>query len=384
MYLDSLDKKECTGCTACASVCAHKAITMEVDNEGFKYPVANHMLCVDCRLCRNSCPVAEPDYTNSENPLVYASYLKDKEQRKRSSSGGLFYAIASKVIEKDGIVYGAIMDENCKVYHKGAETLEELEALRGSKYVQSDMGATFIDVRSNLRAGRQVYFVGTPCQVAGLKKFLRKGYDNLYTSDLVCHGVPSQKLLDLHIQYQEQKYKDKITKIQFRDNASWGVCEILDFEHRKQKRFPTFDLSPYRYSCYDCKFATIPRQGDITLADYWGVKKYFPELDASSGVSLCIINTEKRVKLWNMLEDVSISKISTLADAYRYNGNIMHSSNAPEIRLGIYEKIDNIGYNKLANTDFRVKNYYWRYFQSITIGSSLVQNAIASIKKIIR
>lgn len=140
MYLDSLDKKECTGCTACASVCAHKAITMEVDNEGFKYPVANHMLCVDCRLCRNSCPVAEPDYTNSENPLVYASYLKDKEQRKRSSSGGLFYAIASKVIEKDGIVYGAIMDENCKVYHKGAETLEELEALRGSKYVQSDMG----------------------------------------------------------------------------------------------------------------------------------------------------------------------------------------------------------------------------------------------------
>ena len=200
MYLKTLDKYECCGCTACEQVCAKGAISMVQDIEGFTYPVIGKDLCIDCGLCEKVCAFAQPQYANSKIPAVYATHLKKIEERKKSSSGGIFYAIATWVIAQGGVVYGAAFDKDMQLSHIGVGNLEDLEKLRGSKYLQSAMGNTYKEVRQLLKQGRWIYFTGTGCQVAGLKAFLRKEYTTLVTSDLVCHGVPSQNLFDMHIE----------------------------------------------------------------------------------------------------------------------------------------------------------------------------------------
>lgn len=225
MYLKTLDKYECCGCTACEQVCAKGAISMVQDNEGFSYPVINKNLCVNCGLCEKVCAFAQPQYANSKSPTVYATHLKDTEERKKSSSGGIFYAIAKWVIAQGGIVYGAAFNEELQLSHIGVENPNDLEKLRGSKYLQSAMGNIYKQVREQLKQGRWVYFVGTGCQVAGLKAFLRKEYTTLVTSDLVCHGVSSQKLFNEHIEYLGKKVNGRITGYKFRDTKQWGQYE---------------------------------------------------------------------------------------------------------------------------------------------------------------
>ena len=207
MYFKTLAKSECCACTACEQACPVNAISFTKDEEGFLYPAINKDKCIDCGLCERVCPVEHPNYSNTETPEVYAAMVKEVEQRKKSSSGGMFYAIASWILNQGGKVYGATMDEKHQVKHISVDNLEDLDLLRGSKYVQSDLQQVFADIKKELKAGRWCYFVGTGCQVAGLKSFLRKDYDTLLTSDLVCHGVPSQWLFDQHIKYLEEKYK---------------------------------------------------------------------------------------------------------------------------------------------------------------------------------
>lgn len=344
---------------------------MNPDEEGFLYPEIDKEVCINCGLCERVCPVEHPDYNNNARPSTYAAMLKDVDQRKRSSSGGLFYAIACWILQQGGKVYGATMDDSLQVKHIGVDTIEELQLLRGSKYVQSDLQNVFLNIRADLKAGRWCYFVGTPCQVAGLKSFLRKDYDNLLTSDLVCHGVPSQWLFDQHINYLEKKYKGKVSDYQFRNNESWGVCEIFNLTNPKGKSkryiFPSYNLSPflysfmyamtYRHSCYDCKFARIPRQGDITLADYWGVKEFFPEIDSSKGVSLILANTDKGLKIINSISgDLTLFE-SKQEDGAKYNGNLLNISEKNIVRDTIYEKIKNEGYDVVAEKEFRSPNY---------------------------
>ena len=211
MYFKTLDKKECCGCTACASACPQQCISMIQDEEGFYFPVVDKTQCIECGLCEKVCPFEHPKYENTEITEVYASYIKDIEQRKKSTSGGVFYAIAQWVICQGGVVYGAAFDKNFKLRHIGVENLKDLEQLRGSKYLQSFLGNVFIEIKKNLKAGRWVYFTGVGCQVAGLKSFLHKKYDTLITSDLVCHGVPSQLMFDWHLNYL-QKTKNKNQK----------------------------------------------------------------------------------------------------------------------------------------------------------------------------
>lgn len=377
MYLDTGNKSECTGCTACKEICGHSAITMVEDSEGFFYPMIDMTSCIDCGLCRKVCPVAGPAYINTEKPDVYVNCLKSENDRKKSSSGGLFYAIAKFVISQNGIVVGAAFDGNLKLRHKAATTSAELENLRGSKYVQSNLHDIFKDIRKYLREGRFVYFVGTPCQVAGLKSLLIKKYDNLLTSDLVCHGVPSQKMLDWHIAYREAQFNDKILNIQFRDNEKWGVCEICDFATRKQFRSYSYQFSPYlfpfmygynyRPACYECPFAKVPRQGDITLGDFWGAKEYFPNFDASHGASAAIINSELGERIWDEIKSDLNWDTSTIQDVASQNKNIIQSTNRPKVRDGIYERITNVGYANMAKTEFRIRFYHLkrlRYYLS--------------------
>jgi coenzyme F420-reducing hydrogenase beta subunit len=371
MYFKTKDLSECCGCSACIHSCPVHAISFVEDQEGFMYPEINEDTCINCGLCERVCPFDNPDYQNEKSPLVFASMLKNKTERQKSSSGGLFYVLAKHIIERGGIVYGATLDENLNVKHIGAESLSELQKLRGSKYVQSDLRNVFIEIRSQLKAERWVYFVGTGCQVAGLKSFLRKDYPTLITSDLVCHGVPSQKLFSTHIKYLEEKYHGQVSDYQFRDNATWGVCEMFHLTNPKGKikhiRNSSYELSPYLYSfmyaftyrqsCYNCKFAQIPRQGDITLADYWGCHSFFPKIDSSKGVSLILINTNKGKEIWNRVKDNVEYYPSNVDDGAKYNSNLVQVTNKPDIRNTVYKMIDERGYASVATTDFRSPRY---------------------------
>ncbi len=363
MYFDSFKKNECSGCTACMSVCPKLAITMQEDDEGFLYPHIDDDTCIHCGLCRKVCSWEHPKYENSAEPITLASVLKDKEERQRSTSGGVFYAIAEWIIEQGGVVYGAAFDEKLQLHHIEVDNLEDLQKLRGSKYVQSNLGHIFKDVKTQLEKGRWCYFTGTGCQVAGLKAYLRKDYMTLITSDLVCHGVPSQKLFDQHIAYLEDKYYDRVINYQFRNNRSWGGCEIVDFANRKQVKNPSYELSPYlysfmyamtyRHSCYECRFAQVPRQGDITLADFWGVKKFFPQIDTNHGVSLVLVNTEQGKKVWDLVKENCEYYQSSVDDGAKYNGNLVRKSEKPAVRDSIYEKINELGYKKVAESLFK-------------------------------
>lgn len=371
MYFRTLEKKECSGCTACLSACPKQCISMASDEEGFLYPVIDKKLCISCGLCEKVCPVNTPVYENV-NPVVYAAYAKDEQQRMKSTSGAIFYVIARWVINQGGIVYGAAFDKDFKLKHIGVESLSELQRLRGSKYLQSDLGHTFSEIKGYLQQGRWVYFVGLGCQVAGLHSFLRKEYATLLTSDLVCHGVPSQLMFDWHLDYLRDKEKGQIVSYSFRDCKGWGVCETYKYVSQtsgkqRERNLYSYFLSPYlyafmyafnyRYSCYDCKFAKIPRQGDITLADYWGVDKYFPDLDRTKGVSLVLINTRKAVKIWNVIKGRVEYRLSNISDAAQYNGNLIHATHMPTIRESCYALILQRGYKSVAEKEFRVTHY---------------------------
>lgn len=370
MYFKTFSKSECCACTACEHTCPVKAIKFFPDEEGFMYPSIDKTLCINCGLCERVCPIEHSNY-NNKSPEVYAALLKDVEQRKRSSSGGLFYAIAHWVLTQKGKIYGATIDANHQVKHIGVDKFEDLYLLRGSKYVQSNLQHVYADIKNELKNDRWCYFVGTGCQVAGLKAFLRKDYKTLLTSDLVCHGVPSQWLFEQHIQYIEEKYHGKVSDYQFRNNESWAVCEIFNLTNREGKvktiKHHSYSLSPflysfmyamtYRHSCYNCKFACIPRQGDITLADYWGVQHFFPEINANNGVSLVLVNSEKGNNVFRFLEqDIDIKK-SNLEDGAKFNMNLISETKKHPNRDVAYNVVKREGYKVAAQTIFKDPYY---------------------------
>lgn len=371
MYFHTLDKKDCCGCTACVSACSRQCITMKRDEEGFLYPVIDEEQCISCGLCEKVCPMNHPVYEN-RTQAVYATYVKDEQQRMKSTSGGIFYAIARWVIEHGGIVYGAAFDDDFKLRHVGVKSLDELQKLRGSKYLQSNLGNVFCEIKEHLKKYRWVYFVGVGCQVAGLYSFLRKEYKTLITSDLVCHGVPSQLMFDWHLDYLRKKEKGEITSYSFRDCEGWGGCETYSFVSpirgkEGTRKLYSYYLSPYlysfmwaytyRYSCYNCKFARIPRQGDITLADFWGVTNYFPDLDCTKGVSLVLINNQRGAEIWNAIKNDLEYRPSSIADAAKDNGNLVCGTTMPEIRKSCYALIRQKGYQWVAEHKFRASHY---------------------------
>ena len=372
MFFITKDKTECCGCTACKHSCPVNAISFQLDDEGFSYPQIDYNICIHCGLCEKVCPFNHPRYENNSNPDAYASMIKNKTERVKSSSGGVFYKIASYIIAQKGIVYGAIMDDNFIVKHIGVSTIADLSSLRGSKYVQSELNDVFKQIKGQLDTGRLVYFVGTGCQVAGLKSFLRKKYPNLLTSDIVCHGVPSQKMFNMHLHYLEERYNAKIKEYSFRDYEKWQYVEKVTLlgDNGEEKNISNkgYALNPYiyafmnnyisRYSCYDCKFARIPRQGDISLADYWGVQRVFPNINSTNGVSLVLINSEKGKEVWERICDDLESYETTMKDAATENSNLLKSPELPSLRKDIFGIINTKGYSYVVRNYFRPKNYF--------------------------
>lgn len=335
---------DCTGCSACYAACVKGAISMAPDAEGFLHPIIDSSKCVNCGLCAKSCPVLVRPAPRK--PLsVFAAKANDDDLRLRSSSGGVFSLLARAVIAEGGIVFGAGFDhDDWRVIHKSAENEEELEDLRGSKYVQSDMGETFKRVRAELTKNRKVLFSGTPCQVAGLKLFLGKEYDNLLLVDVICHASPSplawRKFLENRL---AAAYTDRagelrdIMRISFRHkNFGWkkfslSLCFANDNEYLKDLREDTFlrgFLSELynRQSCHTCKCRELRSGADLTIADYWRVHEKFPQMDDDKGTSLILVNTDKGEKYWSDINAALTVVASDYDDAVRINPALVKSS----------------------------------------------------------
>lgn len=321
---------------------------MQPNEEGFLHPVISQELCVDCGLCTKICPVNKPAL--KREPLsVFSGWSKDEPTRMASSSGGAFSEIAKLILAQNGVVYGVAMDEHIEARHISISNAKELIRLQGSKYVQSIVGDSFVQVKRDLENKKVVLFSGTPCQVAGLRNFLRCDYDNLYTVDLVCHGVPSPKVFDDYKRYIVKKIKEPIRDIQFRyKKSSWIFYSMGVNSQSKENGIQKFSYTgeyysdPYfraflkdnilRPNCYNCLYAEKNRVGDFTIADWWNYKpssKSDKNFD-KKGVSLILCNTEKAQLLAKHL-NMSL-KTRTIAEAIRTNQPLRSPFPAPITR----------------------------------------------------
>jgi coenzyme F420-reducing hydrogenase beta subunit len=325
-------KEECCGCTACMSICPKKAITMIPDEEGFLYPSINHELCIECDLCKQVCPFSDTCKTsgNYDQPLVYAAKHKDDNVRMNSSSGGMFTAISDYILDIDGVVYGAAFDEKFVVRHQKAETAEERNKFRGSKYVQSNLIGVFEDIKNELKKGRHVLFTGTPCQNAGLGSYLNKNYDNLCLCDIVCHGTPTPLLWKDYISFLEETGKSRLIQYFFRYKvAGWRGYNVYTLFDNGKSKLNTPDVMTYanifgsdlalRPACHNCKFCNFSRPSDITIGDFWGIEKSMPDFDDNTGVSLVLTNSSKGQELFERISKNLYYRESNTTDCLQHN-----------------------------------------------------------------
>lgn len=307
------EKGQCCGCRTCEYVCPKSAITMETDSQGFWYPTIDSEKCIDCGLCLKKCAF-QSGYKKRmefEPAYGYAARHKDMDILMKSRSGGAFTAITDHILSEGGVIYGAGYDEKkgfFKVVHKRAETEEQRNEFRGSKYVQSDLGDVFLQVKKDLKNGRKVLFSGTGCQVGALHTFLGREYENLLTLDIVCHGVPSPKIWEDFLKMREKEKGGKITGVDFRDKVRFGWEGHRESIWVDEKRYSSklytkiFHLATdYRPSCFQCVYTNRNRVGDITIADFWGHEKAVPGFNEDNkGVSLVLVNTQKGYDMWNI------------------------------------------------------------------------------------
>lgn len=392
-------KHLCFECRACEQICSRKAISMLEDKDGFSSPSVDSGKCVDCGLCLKVCPAIHADEMKQQPNSVYAVQLKEKETLRKSSSGGVFSLIAEYVIAVGGIVFGAAWDESLQLHHIGVETIDALQKLRGSKYVHSDIGNTYIQVRDNLKLGRYVYYTGTPCQIAGLKLFLRKDYPNLITSDLVCHGTPSQKIFNLFVDKMEKEQNVKLIDYQFRDKKVFGwscsssSSSINNVTGKKKYHYYDQNMVGYfqafiqghitREDCYKCPFACPNRVSDITLADYWDISNHQPDFpNQREGVSLVIVNTAKGEKLLESLKDKVILRESSLNEALATsNHNLKAPTPRPSERDNSYNEAfsDFDGFCNKYVAMARSEDYYRRIYRNNKIKSIPVIHALLKL-----
>lgn len=356
--INLINKEKCTGCYTCYSICPQECIVMDSDTEGFWYPVVDINRCTDCGLCEQVCPLIIKNTVNN-SPVAYACINKNEKVRLESSSGGVFTLIAEKVIEAGGIAIGARFDEKFNVIHDFVETKEELAKIRGSKYVQSKIGNTYIKTKEFLNQGRKVLFSGTPCQVAGLTSYLGRGYDCLFAIDLICHGVPSPVVWQKYINYREKKAGSRTRRIDFRrKDEGWKLYSLL-FKYQNGKEYiQTLNKDLYmraflkdvclRPSCYDCQFKTLNRQSDITLADFWGIQNVLPEMDDDKGTSLIFVNSGNGCEMFKEIKDDIIYEEVDMEKAVRFNLAVVKSAKYNPQREGFFKDLDRLPFDQLV------------------------------------
>lgn len=372
--IDIKEKHNCCGCSACVLVCPKQCISMSADKEGFLYPQVDGAICIDCGLCDKVCPVINQE--EPREPLaVYAAKNNNEEIRLKSSSGGIFTLLAEQIIAEGGVVFGARFNESWEVVHDYTETIEGLEPFRGSKYVQSVIGDNFIKAKQFLKDGRKVLFSGTPCQIAGLKKFLRKEYENLLTVEVVCHGVPSPMVWRDYLDYKRAKRavgKNTVSSslnelpviagISFRDKTngwkkfafkiSYAASKAAENSLSKSAENTNYEITPFsedlfmkgflknlylRPSCYHCAARQGKSGADISIADYWGIQSIHPEIDDDKGTGLILINTKQGANYFNSTANQIDSLISSYNKAIMQNPCIVKSVKEPNRRQQFWQ-----------------------------------------------
>lgn len=354
-------KEICVGCTACMNICSKQCLGMSKDNDGFVYPeIMKSSVCVNCDSCKQVCPVLKKEVRKDALPLVYAAFSRAEMLRIESSSGGIFSEIAKVIIEKDGVVYGAAYNESFEVYHRCVDNVAELSKLRGAKYSESYLGNVFSEIKVRLKQGQYVLFTGTPCQVAGLKAFLKRDYKNLICIDFVCHGVPSPMAWKEYIKYRAQQDADgkMPVAINLRSKitgwSKYQYSNLFQYDNGKeyssissQSLFMKLFVGDYisRPSCSTCKFKGYHRVSDMTLGDFWGIWDIEPEMDDNKGTSVVLLQSEKAQLLWEEIKDKIVFKQVSLENASQQNPSMLFASKAKENREEVLAMIreGNIG-----------------------------------------
>ena len=354
------DSKLCTGCTACANICPNGCITMTFNAYGFCFPEIDSESCVECGACRSACPVLNRNNEHSEKTAAYAAFSNNTEIREESSSGGIFTELAAEIIKRGGVVYGAAYDESFRVFHRCAQTLEETAPLRGAKYAQSELGESFSSIRKRLKNGQSVLFSGTPCQIAGLKAFLKHDYENLFCVDLVCHGVPSPMVWEKYVRYRAASDCNGVMpqSVNLRCKSSgWSRYSYsVDFSYGNSMRylrkngddpFMKLFVNDYilRESCGFCREKGYNRKSDITLGDFWGIWDIAPEMDDNRGTSLLLTHSKKGESLLKSVRDrIEIKQVSP-EETSRMNPAMLHSAIHKKERKAILDSIAQGGFN---------------------------------------
>lgn len=361
------NKKNCCGCACCVNICPRKAIQMEEDEYGFRYPTIDKSKCINCGLCKKNCKYQKKDKYLYNCEKVYAAITEDTELIRKSASGGVFANIAKNFIKDNGIVYGCTMnyiDDKLKVEHIRVESEKELVKLQGSKYVQSDMEFTYKQIKVDLENGRKVLFSGTPCQVDAIREYLKmENTDNLYCVDIICHGVPNNKMFNEYITLIEKKYNGKVLYYEFRDKSkNWGynaTATVKCQDRIIKKTIPAYESSFYQFflnseicreNCYQCPYAKSKRVGDITIGDYWRVECEHSidlkenKIDINNGVSCILINSNVGRIMLKKYGNVLNYFESDLNKVSRYNAQLIVPSKYSELRNKVLKQYKEYGY----------------------------------------
>lgn len=354
-----LDKSKCCGCTACFNICPKKCITMEADFEGFKYPIIDEQECINCGLCEKVCQCLKTRIDEGK-PIAYAVQNKDADVLRSSTSGGFFTPLAEYIIENDGVVYGVAFDKDFNVIHKKCDQTNksEIKDFRGSKYVQSELGSVFLEIKEYLESGKLVCFSGTPCQVEGLKSFLNKAYENLITVDLVCHGTPSPKLWNKYLEYQRKKYKSSVIGVNFRDKTYGYHSGAMEIKFESGTEYHGSARVDYmlksflkeissRPSCYKCQFKQINHSSDFTIFDSWNIDKLIEgKQDDDRGYTNVFVQSNRgEVVFKELSEKFSCNKISYEKAIYLDGSMVCNSATPHKLRGLYYQKLDDVDLN---------------------------------------
>ena len=326
--MEICDLRHCTGCGMCSNLCPKNAITMKKGEHGFTYPHIDGDKCINCGLCIKKCPANTEKQTECTMKNVYAAWNVARDTRKKSTSGGVCSLLENEILKDGGAIVGVKWDADFHAKHSIAFDEQQAEMFRGSKYVQSDTGNIYIRVKELLENGKKVLFTGTPCQVAALKSFLGKDYSGLFTVDLVCHGVPSYDCFKRFLNEISGEYNNKITNVRLRYKSPyWDYCSVrIDFEDGTDYRKYTVD-DPYftlfnigyslRESCHTCKYTSSHREGDITLADFWGYQpSCFKMRNYNKGISVLAANSDKGIDLFDKIKN-SLNSVSFSSSSFR-------------------------------------------------------------------
>lgn len=364
------DKAKCCGCNACGDICAHHAITFQTDIEGFWYPVVDKEKCVDCGLCEKVCPIIHADELKKNeyvNPECHAAISKDIVTRFASTSGGMFSVFANHVYKQGGYVGGAIFDEGWMVSQYISNDKQDLKRIRGSKLHQSDARGFYAKVRELVRAGEKVLVCGTPCQMAALRAFLGKNYDNLLIVDFICRGINSPKVFRKWLDYLEEEHGAKAVHFRIK-NKELGWRQLttkVEFENGKVL-YDTRDTNYFtigylstgvytRPSCYGCPFKGFPRMADITIGDFWGAEKSVgKDLDGDLGTSIVLLNDKKGKDFFQACLQKVKEREVPLDVVVRGNQALVRPLAPPRVdRQRFYEDLDKLPFGEIARKYIR-------------------------------